>query len=282
MKKEDAPKFYFDDICHYVEENIGDFHKKRLEGLSELKLSKVLKRKNPYLYKAKNALTANEIVSSIVDAHLSSNEETIFGDWLEGLAIFINSKTYNGRKSGIQGMDLEFDKDGVRYIVTIKSGPHWGNSGQLKRMRQDFKTATTILRTSNSKLNVQAVNGCCYGVDNKPDKGTHFKYCGQVFWTFISGMPSLYVDIIEPLGHKAKEKNEAFMAEYSRVKNKFTREFIDGFCNEKGDIDWEKLVKFNSEKKEKKVKSKSAIKPKKTASKTKKEKKGAKNKVKTK
>ncbi len=276
MKKEDAPKFYFNDICHYVEENIGDFHKKRLEGLSELKLSKVLKRKNPYLYKAKNALTANEIVSSIVDAHLSSNEETIFGDWLEGLAIFINSKTYNGRKSGIQGMDLEFDKDGVRYIVTIKSGPHWGNSGQLKRMRQDFKTATTILRTSNSKLNVQAVNGCCYGVDNKPDKGTHFKYCGQVFWTFISGMPSLYVDIIEPLGYKAKEKNEAFMAEYSRVKNKFTREFIEEFCNEKGDIDWDKLVKFNSEKKEKIVKSMSAIKPKKTASKSKKEKKGAK------
>ena len=29
------------------------------------------------------------------------------------------------------GIDLEFDKDGVRYIVTIKSGPNWGNSSQI-------------------------------------------------------------------------------------------------------------------------------------------------------
>lgn len=59
-----------------------------------------------------------------MDAHISSNEETVFGDWLEGLAIFINSKVYDGRKSGITGIDLEFDKDGIRYIVTIKSGPN--------------------------------------------------------------------------------------------------------------------------------------------------------------
>lgn len=282
MKKVTTPKFYFNDICEYVEENIGDFHKKRIEGLSGLKLSKVLKRKNPYLYKAKNALTANEIVSSIMDAHLSSNEETIFGDWLEGLAIFINSKTYNGWKSGIPGMDLEFDKNNVRYIVTIKSGPNWGNSSQIKKMLQDFKTATTTLRTSNSRLTVQAVNGCCYGVDLNPDKGNYFKYCGQEFWTFISGMPTLYTDIIEPLGYKAKEKNEEFLAEYSRVKNQFTGEFIKEFCNTKGEIDWEKLVKFNSEKKETIVTTKSTIKLNKNTTKPQKATKGAKNNNKTK
>jgi len=47
-----------------------------------LKLSKVLKRKNPYLFKAKHILTADEIVRGIVDAHISSSEEGIFGDWL--------------------------------------------------------------------------------------------------------------------------------------------------------------------------------------------------------
>ena len=80
------------DVVQYVEENIGSFHKKRISSLDSLKLSRVLKRKNPYLFKAKNVLTAAEIVKGIVDDHVSSNEETIFGDWLEELAIFFNKK----------------------------------------------------------------------------------------------------------------------------------------------------------------------------------------------
>jgi hypothetical protein len=75
------------------------------------------------------------------ECNLSSSEEGIFGDWLEGLAIFINEKVYNGWKSGIPGIDLEFDYDDRRYIVTIKSGPNWGNSSQIKRLKDDFRTA---------------------------------------------------------------------------------------------------------------------------------------------
>jgi hypothetical protein len=80
------------------------------------------------LFKAKDTTTSEQIVRGIVDAHISSNEETIFGDWLEGLAIFINKKVYGGRKSGIPNIDLEFDNNEIRYIITIKSGPNWGNS----------------------------------------------------------------------------------------------------------------------------------------------------------
>ena len=54
-------------------------------------------------------------------------------------------------------------------------------------MLSDFKTAKKALRTSNSQINVVAINGCCYGVDRNPDKGEYFKYCGQEFWYFISG-----------------------------------------------------------------------------------------------
>jgi len=230
----------------YVEENIGTFHQKRISSLDTLRLSKVLKRKNPYLFKAKYVLTAEQIIKGLVDAHISSNEETIFGDWLEGLAIFINEKVYNGWKSGIVGIDLEFDNDSRRYIVNIKSGPNWGNSSQISKMISDFKTAQRTLRTSNSGLNIIAVNGCCYGRDNQPDKGDYFKYCGQKFWEFISGNINLYTEIIEPLSYKAKEKNEEFMESYSQMINKFTREFGNKFCDKNGAINWEELVKFNS------------------------------------
>ena len=237
------------DIQQYVESNIGTFHEKKIASLDNLKLSKILKRKNPYLFKAKYVLTADEIIRGIVDAHISSSEEGIFGDWLEGLAIFINGIVYNGWKSGIPNIDLEFDNNGKRFIVNIKSGPNWGNSSQIAKMRSDFKTAQRTLRTSNSNLNIVSINGCCYGKDNRPDKGDYFKYCGQEFWEFISGDKTLFTEIIEPLGYKAKEKNDNFLASYSQMINKFTKEFIDSFCFNNGEIDWEELVKYNSKKK---------------------------------
>jgi hypothetical protein len=236
------------DVTQYVENNIATFHNKRIQSLDDLKLSQILKRKNPYLFKAKYLLTSEAIIKGLVDAHISSNEETIFGDWLEGLAIFINGKVYNGKKSGITGIDLEFDQENRRYIVNIKSGPNWGNSSQIAKMIDDFKTAKKVLRTGNSKLNVIAVNGCCYGIDNSPDKGDYFKYCGQRFWEFISGSVNLYTDIIEPLGHKAKERNEDFTKSYTLMINKFTKEFSNDFCKDDGEIDWIKLVEFNSKK----------------------------------
>lgn len=240
-----------DEVVKYVEQHIGKFHEQRISSLSTLKLSRVLKRKNPYLFRAKHLLTNQEIVQSLVEAHISSNEETIFGDWLEGLAIFINKRVYGGWKSGISGIDLEFDLNDIRYIVNIKSGPNWANKSQKDKMLAEFADAKKTLATSKSGLNVVAVNGCCYGKDKKPHKfpsnGTDYlKLCGQDFWEFISGNQELYIDIIKPLGHEAKRKNDEFKIEYAKMINKFTAEFMIGFCKTDGAIDWDKLVKFNS------------------------------------
>jgi hypothetical protein len=233
------------DVRRYVEGNIGIFHDGRLESLKKLKLINVLYRKNPYLFKAKNILLAQDLVKFLLDAYLSSQEETIFGNFLEGLAIYINQKVYNGWKSSAQGIDLEFNKDNVRYIVAIKSGPNWGNSSQIRKMQDDFRKAKQIIHTSNSGLNVIAVNGCCYGRNNKPDKGEYLKYCGQIFWEFISGNPDLYLKIIKPLGYSAKEKNEEFQKRYAQLVNIFTSDFSKTFVKD-GVIDWEALVKLNS------------------------------------
>ena len=234
------------EITKFIEDHIPAFHQKRLESLSCLKLKKVLRRKNPYLYKAKFVTSAPELVKVLLDAHLSSQEEAIFGGFLEGLAIFICQRVYSGTKSSAEGIDLEFERNGIRYIVSIKSGPNWGNSSQIKKMRQNFQQAKRILRTNASAQNIVAVNGCCYGQGNIEDKGDYLKKCGQSFWSFISGDNQLYTAIIEPLGHKAKERNEAFQVEYGKVINRFTAEFIQSFCQPDGTILWNELVQFNS------------------------------------
>ena len=51
-----------------------------------------------YLFKAKDINTAPEFVKAVLDAYLSSQEEGIFGGFLEELAIFICSEVYGGQK----------------------------------------------------------------------------------------------------------------------------------------------------------------------------------------
>jgi hypothetical protein len=233
-------------IAAYIEKKIPEFHRRRLESLTGLDLDKVLIRKNPYLFKAKNINTASGLIKAILDAHLSSQEETIFGAFLENVAVYACSITLGGLKSGIEGIDLEFTQDGARYIVSIKSGPNWGNSSQIKKLKDNFKKAKIVLRQNGTIKNVIAVNGCCYGRDNSPDKGDYFKYCGEKFWTLISGDTSLYLDLIEPLGHKAKQRNDEFEAEYGKANTRFTKKFITEYCLEDGSINWDKIVKLNS------------------------------------
>ena len=221
-------------------------HRDRLKKLQGLSLKEVLERKNPYLFKAKHVTTASEFVESVLDAFLSSQEETRFGTFLEGLAIFICSRTFGGYKSSAKGVDLEFDRDSIHYIVSIKSGPNWGNAGQIEKLRNHFQQAKRILNTNRSKQNIVAVNGCLYGREASVDKGDYLKYCGQRFWEFISKRKNLYTDLIEPLGARAKERKEEFQVELANVKNRLTKDFLDSFCVADGGINWMRVVQYNS------------------------------------
>jgi hypothetical protein len=215
-----------------------------LEKIKELKLNNVLKKKNPYLFKAKNVLTAQDLIKGILDAYLSSQEEALFGIFMEGLAIFVCNEVYGAQKSKLTGLDMEFVKDDIYYIVEIKAGWNWGNASQIKQLRKNFINAQALL---SKKLNneIVAINGCCFGKDKKPNKNGYFKLCGQGFWEFISGDENIYTEIIKPIGYKAKEKNQEFLEAYSAVINQFTMEFSQTFCEE-GVVIWERLLKYNS------------------------------------
>jgi hypothetical protein len=234
------------EITMFIEKNIPDFHRTRLKSLARLSLQKVLRRKNPYLFKAKFVVSAPDLIKLILDAHLSSQEESIFGTFLESLAVFICGRVFSAKKSSAEGIDMEFERDSIYYIVSIKSGPNWGNSGQIKKMQQNFRQAKRILGTNSAARNIVAVNGCCYGREKSEDKGDYIKKCGQSFWSFISGDDDLYTCLIEPIGYKAKERNEEFFVEYGKVVTRFTAEFTGQFCAEDGTILWEDFVHFNS------------------------------------
>ncbi len=234
-----------DKVCGYVNENVVDFHQHRIKSLEGLKIENLL-AKNPFLFKAKNIATAGELVSGLLEAFLSSSEEKLFGDFLENLAVFVAEETCGGHKSTAPGVDLEFINNGVHYVVSIKSGPSWGNSSQQDKLEQDLKNAVTRVKQSKRAANVQPVLGICYGKTKTSYLRGYLKVVGQNFWYLISENEHLYTDMIEPIGHRAKEHNEAFLIEKSRVINRFTKQFIDLFCDGNGAIDWVRLVEFNS------------------------------------
>lgn len=234
-----------DALYQFVNTRIVQFHHNKISALERLSLQDLLKRKNPYLFKAKNLNIASELIQDILDAYLSSSEEKLFGDFLEELAIYIASYTLDGHKSSASGIDLEFVHDDIHYLISIKSGANWGNSSQHKRQEEDFKTAVKRLKQSQSTRNVQPVLGICYGKTKTTFLRGYMKVVGQSFWHLISGNEQLYTDIIEPIGYRAKEHNERFLEEKGRVINQFTAEFLDAFCDN-GLINWRRLVAFNS------------------------------------
>ncbi len=234
-----------DDVREYVNDNIVVFHQGRIKTLEGLQLERLL-RKNPYLFRAKNITTANDLIANLLEAFLSSSEEELFGDFLEGLAIFIAQRTCHGHKSTAPGVDLEFFNKDVHYVVSIKSGTSWGNSSQHQKLEQDLKNAVARVKQSSLGANVQPVLGICYGRTKTSYLRGYLKVVGQNFWHLISENKSLYTDIIGPLGHRAKEHNDNFILERGRVTNLFTKRFIDRFCGKTGEIDWTKLVELNS------------------------------------
>jgi len=202
--------------------------------------------KNPYLFKAKNISTASELITDLLEAFLSSSEEKLFGDFLEGLAVFVAQKTCGGHKSTAPGVDLEFFNKNVHYVISVKSGTNWGNSSQQNKLEQDLKNAVVRVKQLKRGTNVQPVLGICYGRTKTSYVRGYLKVVGQNFWYLISENKALYTDIIEPIGHRAKEHNENFMRGRSRVINLFTKQFVDRFCDATGAIDWINLVEFNS------------------------------------
>lgn len=225
-----------------IDRRIGWFNLRRLEKIRKTKVIDLLKRKNPYLFIAQQVETPEVLAEALVRASLSSSEETLFGNALEEIAIDICEATFGGQKSTTTGIDLDFSRDGIRHLVAIKSGPNWGNSGQIKKLRQDFKTAIRVAKQSDRTLNIQAVNGCCYGTDNR-EYGDYRKICGRAFWELISGDELLFHQLVIEID---KASTNGYQQDIARAVEQITGE-LKADWSEDGVISWSRIIRLNSE-----------------------------------
>jgi hypothetical protein len=234
-------------IIGFVRENIVNFHLARLENLNKLNLRTLLANKNPYLFRAKNLNVASDLIEALLQARLSSSEEGSFGTFLEELAIFVAKICGGGQKATSAGLDIDLTREGTRYLIAVKSGRNWGNAGQHKDLRANFKNAVKVVKQSKQTGQVQPTLGICYGKFKTVDNGEFLHIGGQSFWHLLSGDPELYVDIVEPLGHEAENHAQLFAEKKDNAFNRLTREFTLDYCDTTGAIEWDKLVRFVSE-----------------------------------
>ena len=206
----------------------------KLRGKLRVQALNIIGRKNPFLFRVRSGDDLDELTRMVVDAYLSSSEETMFGIILEDIAISVCSKAKGGGKSSAEGIDLEYDENGERTLIQVKSGPNWGNSSQRTKLVDNFNSARK--RLGPSKMSVRCVEGICYGCRPMKDYGTHIALVGEAFWKDISGWDSAHFAIGNVLGeHAGNGLSETKMAARRNI-----AEFLEQHgAAQEGKVDWQ-------------------------------------------
>jgi hypothetical protein len=222
------------------------FYGSLISKIDELNIQKIMKRKNPYLYRAKAMQNASEIVESVLTAFVSSSEETIFGNcFFEPIALAAS----NGNKALAEGIDIMIqDKENnTMTAIAVKSGTSVFNADSKKRQEQNFMAAGKLAQ--QAKLRYDAYVGYCYGKKKETGRGKPKMYrelAGKPFWAELTGDEEFYKKIITYMGTLPEQYISRYQESYNKAANRLVREFSNNFCKDDGSIDWEKLVEFNS------------------------------------
>lgn len=224
---------------------LEDFYKRRLAQFDRLNLKVILKRKNPYLFRAMGINEPRKLVDAVLAAYLSSSDEGIFGDaFFEPVAIGVSG----GRKSITDSVDFELEHNGMTRAYAVKSGLSVFNAQSLGRQIQAFEECSRRLRGKG----FEAIVGYAYGIrrSTPPTGKRNFRaVAGQEFWEEISGDPDTYKKIFAVLAKKADEHGDEYQKAYTGLVNKLLGEFQAEFVTTDGQIDWDKLLTLNSGKK---------------------------------
>lgn len=222
---------------------LNDFYSSLTRTLDQINLEKILKRKNPYLYRAKGINNATQVIDGILSAYISSSEETIFGNtFFEPIAIVVSG----GQKAVTEGVDITVDKDNTIYSIAVKSGTSVFNADSRKRQEQNFQSAQK--RAQQAHRAFMPVVGYGYGKKNVSPKNEKFykELAGKDFWEWLTGDSSFYTKIVDYMGTKPDEFASAFEDSYNKAQNRMVRDFTLKYCNEDGSIAWAKLIEHNS------------------------------------
>lgn len=223
---------------------LEEFYSALIAKVDQLNIKSIMKRKNPYLFRARAMNGAAQIVDAILAAFVSSSEETIFGNvFFEPIA----TAASQGQKALAEGVDIMVERDNTIYAIAVKSGTSVFNASSKKKQEQNFMAAQKLAQQVHKRF--VPIIGYSYGKKKVSDRGVPKFYqelAGQDFWTELTGDDQFYIKLIRYMGTLPEKYVEEFEKSYQKAANRLVKEFTTEFCLEDGSIDWEKLVEFNS------------------------------------
>lgn len=232
-----------DEVFNAIGRALTEFYTALTQKLDNTKVEKILKRKNPYLYRAKGINNASQLVSGILSAYISSSEETLFGNcFFEPIALAVSG----GQKAVAEGVDITVDKNNTIYSIAVKSGTSVFNADSKKRQEQNFQSAQKRAQQAH-KAYLPVVG---YGYGKKKTKEGKEKFylelAGKDFWEWLTGDADFYTKIVGFMGARPDDYVKEFEEAYNKAENRMIREFTLKYCREDGSINWDELIKFNS------------------------------------
>ncbi len=237
-----------DDVKQAIADALEKFYGALISKIDAINIKDIMKSKNPYLYRAKSMQTSAEIIESILQAFVSSSEETIFGNcFFEPIAIAASG----GTKSGTKGVDIEMydSATNTKFFVAVKSGTSIFNADSAKKQAENFEEARRTLKTSGGRINFEAIIGYAYGTKTETGRGKAKIYeevAGEEFWEALTGDKDFYTRIISFMDTLPEQYIDKYKESYDKAFNRLVRDFSIEFCNADGTINWEKLVDYNS------------------------------------
>lgn len=223
---------------------LDEFYATLIAKIDHMKIATIIKRKNPYLFRAKAMNGAAQIVDAILNAFVSSSEETIFGNvFFEPIA----TAAVKGQKALAEGVDIMVEKDDTIYAIAVKSGTSVFNASSKKRQEQNFMAAQKLASQAHKRF--VPIIGYSYGKKKTSNRGIprfYSELAGQEFWTELTGDDQFYIKLIRLMDTLPEKYVDRFEKSYQKAANRLVKEFTNEFCLDDGSIDWEKLVQFNS------------------------------------
>ena len=231
-------------IVEAIATALDAFYSSLIAKVNSLNIKSIMKRKNPYLFRAKAMNGAAQIVDAILAAFISSSEETIFGNvFFEPIAC----AAAQGQKALAEGVDIMVERDNTIYAIAVKSGTSVFNADSRKKQEQNFMAASKLAQQAKKRF--VAMIGYSYGKKKASSRGLpkfYSELAGKEFWTELTGDEEFYIKLIRLMDRLPEKYVEDFDEAYQKAANRLVKEFTIEFCNDDGGIDWEKLVRFNS------------------------------------
>jgi hypothetical protein len=236
------PRLAIHEVAEFIDERMKSINAQRLHMLETVSLKQIFAGVNPYWFRIEKIDNAHDLIERWLDEFLYPREVALLDDLLVNLAAFAAVRVHEGRPSEFSGVDLEFAKGKLLYLMSIFTTDAPIHSAYIAHRTERMRRAQNVLQLQNPKKNVIAIHGFCYGRPVPAASRDFLDLRGQVFWKFVSSDDDFYLDIDDLISSNFRAIRIAFQDTYVKVVVRLWQDFLDEYISDYT-IDWQKILR---------------------------------------